>query len=104
MSEKKPWQDLRAILVALLGSDNVYYQAPSKERMRYPCIIFERDYINTVKADNKLYSQNNRYILTYVDPLPTDVIQEKLLKLPFCTHDRHFTNDNLHHDVFTIYY
>lgn len=104
MSEKKSWQNLRLLLVEVLGSDYVYYQAPSKEKMHYPCIIFERDRLDSVRADNKLYSQNNRYTITYVDPLPTTEVQGKLLMLPFCTHDRHFTNDNLHHDVFTIYY
>lgn len=104
MSENKSWQSLRSIFVAILGSDYVYYQAPSKEKMHYPCIIFERDRMESVRANNALYSQNNRYTVIYVDPLPTNNVQEELLKLPFCTHDRHYTSDNLHHDVFTIYY
>lgn len=104
MSNRKPWQDLRKVFIQILGTNNVYYQAPSKEKMSYPAIIFERDRMDTVKADNYLYSQNNRYTVTYVNPLPTSAVQEELLKLPYCTHDRHFTSDNLHHDVFTIYY
>ena len=104
MSVKRPWQELRTVLVSILESNNVYYQAPSKEQMRYPAILFERDHMDVERANNKLYAQNNKYKLTYIDPLPTDTVQEKLLKLPYCTHDRHYTSDGLHYDVFTIYF
>ncbi len=101
---KRDWRDLRAILVNILGSDNVYYQPPSKEKIHYPAIIFERDSIGKIDADNRMYLQNNRYTITYVDALQTDRVPYALLALPSCSHDRHFTSDNLHHDVFTIYF
>ena len=57
-----------------------------------------------IDADNRLYLQNNKYTVTYVDALQTDTVPYALLALPNCSHDRHYTSDNLHHDVFTIYF
>lgn len=101
---KRDWRELRALLVEILGSENVYYQPPSKEKLHYPAIIFERSDMGKINADNKLYLQNNRYTVTYIDPLQTDRVPYALLAIRGSSHDRHFTSDNLHHDVFTIYF
>ncbi len=53
--------ELHAYLVDLLGSDNVYFQPPPTVKMRYPCIIYQRDNVNTDFADNKPYNHKRRY-------------------------------------------
>jgi hypothetical protein len=91
-------------LVALLGSRNVYFQPPENIRMVYPCIIYSRDYIENVHADNIPYLQNRNYQVIVVDPDPDSEIVERVSQFPRSRFDRHYVADNLNHDVFTIYY
>lgn len=84
--------------------DNVYFEPPTSVIMKYPCIRYSRSHIDTTFADNIPYLRHNRWelILIYEDAdsnLP-DVVLDRLA----ATHDRHYVVDNLHHDVFTIYF
>jgi len=96
--------ELHELLAETLGSRNVYFQPPDKTQMKYPCVVYSRSRINTKHADNRLYSHNQAYTVTVIGPDPDSSIVDKVLKLPHCRPDRHFTSDNLNHDVFTIYY
>ena len=97
-------EDLHEILVDILGSRQVYFQPPESLKLKYPCIVYERSYIYTDKADNQIYLKHRRYTVTYIDKDPDSEIPEKLLELQHCRFDRHFINDNLNHDVFDLYY
>ena len=81
--------ELQDELEKLLGSKNVYYQPPESVKMDYPAIVYHRSDI-----DNDFADDNN----------PDSEIVEAVSKLPNCRYDRHYTADNLNHDVFTIYY
>lgn len=83
---------------------NVYFQPPSTVKMNYPCIVYGRNRIDLRYANNQLYRHMKSYTVTIIDPDPDSEIPEKVLKLPYCRFDRHFTADNLNHDVFNIYY
>lgn len=96
--------DLHDILKAIIGSSNVYFQPPEDLKMKYPCIIYTRNKIDTKYAGDKVYNHTIGYTVTVIDSNPDSLIPEKLLTLPKCTFDRHYTADNLHHDTFTIYY
>lgn len=96
--------DLQAILVDLLGSENVYFQPPSNLQMVYPCIIYKRDDISTIHANNFPYKHKKRYQVTTVDVNPDSNIHDKLADLPFCAYERSFSADNLNHDVFNLYF
>lgn len=93
---------LQAKLEELLGSKNVYYQAPG--RMSYPAIKYEIDDIENTHANNLTYRVSRRYKVTVIDRLPDNPVIEKLLKSPMCSYDRHYVSDNLNHDVLTLYY
>lgn len=104
-------QNLHRELVKIFPDIDVYYQPPS--RLRYPCIIYDLDDLDIRKANNKNYIKKRRYVLTYysLTPDPTiringeDVlVEDALLELPYCSFDRHYTADNLHHYVFTLFY
>lgn len=99
-----PRLDLQAILVALLGSTNVYFQPPASVQMKYPCIVYERGPMRTFHADDRPYSIERRYQLTVIDQNPDSEIPGKVALLPKCRHDQHFAADNLNHDVFTIFF
>lgn len=85
-------------------SDNVYYQPPESLRLDYPCIVYEKEDINTDYADDKTYSKTSEYLLTVIGLDPDIDIPEQLLELPYCTFDRRFVSDNLYHDVLRIYF
>ena len=91
-------------LCELLGSRNVYFQPPASVRMRYPAIVYSRNRIDNVHADNEVYNQNYSYSLIVIDEDPDSEIVFKVSKLPRCSFDRHYVADNLNHDSFTLYY
>lgn len=71
--------------------------------MRYPCIVYERDRIETDHAGNRPYLHNRRYSVTVIDPDPESPIPGRIADFQECSYDRHFVADNLHHDVFTLF-
>lgn len=96
--------DLHEELCKILGSRNVYFQPPVSVSMKYPAIVYERDNIRNSHADDGVYKQSPVYSVTVIDFDPDSEIVEKISKLPKCSFSRHFTSDNLNHDVFTLYY
>ena len=99
-----PRLELQALLVDLLGSDNVYFQPPPNVSMQYPCIIYNRDRIRINHADNAPYKHEKRYQIIVVDLDPDSDIPDKVSKLSKCDHIRFYTADSLNHDVFTIFF
>lgn len=95
---------LDAKLRDILGNNHTYYQPPESVKMEYPCIRYERSKIDIVHADNIAYLGRKRYTLTliYFDP-DSDLPDQLMNDLPV-VHDRHYTADNLNHDVFTLYF
>lgn len=96
--------ELQSILEQILGDGNVYFQPPENLKMVYDCIVYERSQITVFHADNSPYQMRDRYQVTAIYKNPDSELPRRLAMLPLCTHDRHFTSDNLHHDVFTLYY
>ncbi len=96
--------NLQTLLENVLGSHNVYFQPPPTVQIKYPAIIYSREDIDNTYADNAVYFNKIGYQLTVVDRNPDSKIVDKVSKLPMCRFNRHYTSDNLNHDVFTIYY
>lgn len=96
--------DLQALLTDLLGSDKVYFQPPSNVVLQYPCFIYERDDQDTRYASNRGYQRHWEYQVTYISRDPDDPMLDTLSDLPLCSFDRSFTMDQLHHNIFNIYF
>lgn len=96
--------DLQNLLESVLGSRNVYYQPPESIRINYPAIIYSRNDIDNNFADDIVYMQNHTYRVIVIDANPDSEIVNKMSRLPMCRYDRHYTSDNLNHDVFIINY
>ena len=101
--------NLHNILIDILGTTSedvsrVYFQPPETIKLTYPCVVYERSRINTNFANDNPYSQQKQYTVTVIDKNPDSLIPDKISKLPMCTFSRHFTADNLNHDVFNIQY
>lgn len=96
--------ELGALLKRTLGSGNVYFQPPATLKMKYPCIRYERSDMAIFHANNGVYRVLPRYQLTVIYKDPDSDLPMKVAQLPRCAFDRHYTADNLNHDIFTIYW
>ena len=97
--------DLHKELLDLFSPNKVYYAPPESIKLEYPCIVYNRDYINLKKADNKNYARFNRYQLTVIDRDEDNPIIEQILdKYVGASYDQHFISNNLYHDVISLYY
>lgn len=94
--------ELHEILCEALGSRNVYFQPPESIKMKYPAIVYSRSDISNTYADDTAYLTSKEYLITVIDKNPDSEIPDRISKLPLCRFDRHYTADNLNHDVFTI--
>ena len=96
--------ELQSLLEGILGSRNVYFQPPESVKLSYPCIVYRRSTSATKFADNGTYCYKIGYMLTVIDRNPDSTIPNTIAMLPLCKFERHYTKDNLNHDVYIIYY
>lgn len=101
---------LHSILCGILGcpekGDNcrAYFQPPASVEMEYDCIRYEPSRILPRFANNKPYILHHCYQVTVIYRNPDSDLPEKIAMLPMCEHNRHYTADNLNHDVFILYF
>lgn len=96
--------ELQTLLEELLGSENVYFQPPASKQMEYDCIRYSRSEIRPNFANNSPYNLYDFYQVIAIYKNPDSDLPHKIAMLPRCSHERHYTADNLNHDVFTLYY
>lgn len=96
--------ELHELLCDILGSRHVYFQPPDSVRMQYDAIVYSRSNIENRFANDLVYMQHDAYEVIAIYEDPDDDLPRKISKLPLCQFDRHYTSDNLNHDVFTLYY
>lgn len=96
--------ELHSLFQELLESSNVYYQPPESIKMQYDAIRYSKKNIVSKYANDRKYSMMDCYEVIVISRLPDNPVIKKLLSLPYCSYDRHYVADNLHHDVLTIYY
>lgn len=97
-----PRLQLHQLLEAI--TDNVYFQPPTNVQLKYPCIIYNRDFADTKFADDQPYKHTLRYMVTIIDRDPDSVIPSKVASIPMCLFNRFYTADNLNHDVYNLYF
>ena len=91
-------------LVEILGSRNVYFNPPETIKLQYPCIIYNLDNKELVKADNENYLKRNYYNVTLIHPDPVNIIQDMIMDLPYCKFTSFYSVDDLNHYRYQIYY
>ena len=92
---------LHTLLCGILGCPE---RGDACKEIQYPCIVYERSEISAIHADNAPYRLLDRYQVTAIYKNPDSDLPHRLAMLPMCAHDRHFTADNLNHDIFNLYY
>lgn len=101
----RPRSDLQELLTSLLPDGKLaYFQTPGSMNMSYPCIIYSLSDVKTDHADNAPYNFQKRYQITVVDRDPDSDIPDKVAKLPTASFDRHYVAENLHHDVYNLFF
>ena len=96
--------ELQTKLEELLGSRNVYYQPAENLQMKYPAIRYQKADDITYHGDDIKYLNRNRYDITVIDTLPDNKVIDAILALPYSSFDRHYTANNLNHDVIRLYF
>ena len=61
---------------------NVYFQPPVNVQLKYPCIIYRRDFAQTEFADNQPWKHTLRYSVTIIDQDPDSDIPSKVAEMP----------------------
>lgn len=88
----------------ILGARRVYFQPPENVKLEYPAIVYSLDYIKTQHADNFPYYKKKRYSVSIITKDPDTDFTDKILELSTCSFQRSFTQDNLYHFVFELYF
>ena len=97
--------DLQTLLEGLLDEGlTVYFQPPANIQMTYPCVVYKRDSEMIRHANDHLYYRKKRYMLTVIDQDPDSLVPDLVGALPLCRFVRHFTVDDLNHDIYNLYY
>ena len=92
-------------LCGLLGSRNVYFQPPENIKLKYDCIVYNKADKTLRHANNKKYYMMDRYEVTIIYKDPDNNLTDEILEhFMYSGFERHFTSDNLNHDVLSIYY
>ena len=95
-------QELQSLLETF--APNVYFQPPTNVQLKYPCIIYRRDFADSKFADDIVYNHKLRYAITVIDQDPDSDIPNKVALMPMSLFNRFFTVDNLNHDVYNVYF
>lgn len=96
--------ELQTLLESLDPTLHVYFQPPPSVMMSYPAVVYNRDFQSVKYADNQAYSRIIRYQITVIDRNPDSPIPDKVAALPMTRYVRHFTTENLNHDIYDLYF
>jgi len=72
--------------------------------MSYDAIRYTKKNIRSRYADDAKYSLMTCYEVIVIARRPDHPVIGKLLALPYCSYDRHYVSDSLHHDVCILYF
>jgi hypothetical protein len=97
-----PRLQLQAVLEDIV--EPVYFQPPDNTKIKYPCIVYERDSSWTIFAGNGPYARKKRYQVTVIDRNPDSELPDEVEALPYCQFQRHFSARDLHHYVYVLFF
>lgn len=96
--------EFQGVLEGLQPGLNVYFQPPSNVEMRFPAIVYNRDFKSNLFADNLPYRGTTRYQVTVIDADPDSPLPDLVASLPQNTFVRHYTTEGLNHDIYYVYF
>jgi len=93
---------LHQTLVDILGSNNVYYNPPETLQMKFPCIVYNLDYIEDMHADNSKYIDWTTYKIYVVSKKVDHPAIRQILNIPMTRFSTRYVRDGLYHDVIIL--
>lgn len=97
--------ELHEELCTLLGSRNVYFNAPETVKMSYDAIRYQLGGKDLKRANNRIYLNTNMYEGVVITRDPDTTIPDRVLShFEMCSFGRPYVADNLNHYPFTLYY
>lgn len=72
--------------------------------MNYPAIRYTRSEIRATYANGTVYGLEKIYEVIVIDKNPDSEVVDNVASMPKCKFDRHYTSNNLNHDVFILHY
>ena len=85
--------------------DNVYFRKPSNQTLKYPCILYRKQDMSIMRANNKLYSSRQLYRITIIEQDPDSAVAERMLQeLQLIDLVDYQEIDNLNHTYLDLYY
>lgn len=97
-------KELHNTLINYLEINNLYFQPPSGEKIKYPALVYKRVGFKETSANDQLYSAFSEYQLTLITDDPDNTTINKLIRFPMCTLTNTFVVDNMYHYVFKLFY
>lgn len=95
--------EIQELLEEILGSKNVYFQAPPNTGMKYPAIVYSFERYNIDRADNVPYIVTGRWQVTHMyKSIKNDLKEKFALEMPFCIFDRRIVTDGVYNDYYII--
>ena len=96
--------ELHELFCSIIPYRQVYYNPPESMKICYPCIIYSKDSIEKIPADDTGYLNHSVYSVTVIDIVPDSPIVDSLLELPFTSFSSSFVSENLYHTNLRLYY
>ncbi len=96
-------EDLQKMLEEILGSKNVYFQAPPNTGMKYPAIVYSFERFKRRDADNLPYILTGQWQITHMyKSIKNDLKERFIFEIPCCAFDRRMVVDGIYHDYYSI--
>ena len=97
-------EDFHALLQSLGEELKVYFQPPENLKITYPCIIYSINSYDDEYANNKRYKTMTAYEVMLIDKSAKSIYAPKIRDLTYSRYQRSYTQDNLNHYVFEVYF
>lgn len=95
--------EMQEMLEGILGSSNVYFQAPPNTGMKYPCIVYKFNRFNRLNADNKPYLVTGNWEIHHMyKSIKNDLKEKFITEVDYCDMNRRIVNDGVYNDYYTI--
>ena len=85
---------------------NVYYQPGDGSMLKYPCIVYNRQNVNNIHANNNgLYTGSITYQVVYMSKNGENTIVNKMLRsFPTSTLTSFLTSEGVYHEYYQLYW
>lgn len=97
-------EELQISLKAIEGINAAYFVPDDPQNMKYPCIVYDLDDIDTKFASDTIYRMKRKYKLTIISADKDHLLAEAVITKYNASWVTSFTSNNLYHQILDIYF